>query len=212
MLRIRPQEPPPLSTLLPAALAAVSSILSSGGSHAREDWRTIIARKTADVVRAKHSIWVLNSNAARPENVQSFCNKNAARYVIFLSRVRDAKSDSGTSTEEVVKSYSGDNKLWSALDQHLSHVTGKINRVTTGLWLDALEEIQSGSLNLGCFSKQTNNEPLVRFERHESTYPVHCVVPVQKGTYEILAVGRLTSPFAVWLNTQPASKLNGRRT
>jgi hypothetical protein len=192
-----------MATLLQSALAAEYPILSSAGSHAREDWGTIIARKTADIAKAKHSVWVLNSNAARPDNVQSFCNKHAARYVIFLSRERDAKSDAGPSTGDRVQCYSGDNRSWLPLDRSLSHVTGRINRATTGLWLDALEEVQSGSLNLVCFRKQGDNEILSRFDRHESTYPVRRVTPVQEGTYQILAVGRLASPFAVWLSTTP---------
>jgi hypothetical protein len=88
-----------MATLLQDALAAEYSILSSAGSHAREDWRTIITRKSADIAQAKHSVWVLNSNAARPDTVQSFCNKQGARYVIFLSRERDSKVRSGPSTE-----------------------------------------------------------------------------------------------------------------
>jgi hypothetical protein len=194
-----------LSSLLADALAAEFALLSSAGSHAREGWRTIIARKTADIVKAKHSIWVLNSNAARPDTVQSFCNNHAARYVIFLTRSRDAKSDKGTSTEERVRWYSGDNKKWLQLDPLLSHVTGRINRATTGLWLDALQEVQSDSLTLECFHKLSNNELLRRFEKHESTYPARRVAPVRDGTYQILAVGRLASPFAVWLSVKQPS-------
>jgi hypothetical protein len=199
-----------MGTLLQIALAAEYSILSSAGSHAREDWHTIIARKTADIDNAKHSIWVLNSNAARPDYVQALCTNHAASYVVFLSRERDAKSNSGTSTADRAQCYSSDNKSWSPLDQSLSYVTGRINRATTGLWLDALEEVQLGSLNLRCFRKQSNNELLARFERHESTYPVQRVAPVQEGPYQILAVGRLASPFAVWLRTRAGSARYGR--
>jgi hypothetical protein len=191
-----------MATLLQSALAAEYSILSSAGSHAREDWATIIARKTADIAKTKHSVWVLNSNAARPDSMKSFCNNHAARYVIFLSRERGAKSDSGPSTGDRVQCYSGDNRSWSPLDQSLSHVTGKVNRATTGLWLDALEEVKSGSVNLTSFRKHGDNEILARFERHESTYPVRRMAPVQEGRYQILAVGRLASPFAVWLSAQ----------
>jgi hypothetical protein len=192
-----------MGTLVKSALAAEYLILSSAGSHAREDWCTIITRKTADIASTGHSIWVLNSNAARPDVLQSFCKDHPACYVIFLGRERDGESGSGTSTVERAQCYSGDNRSWSPLDRGLSHVTGRINRATTGLWLNALEEMKSGSLNLMCFRKQSNGEILARFERHESTYPVRRVAPAQEGTYEILAVGRLAPPFGVWLNTRP---------
>ena len=124
-----------MATLLQDALRAEYAILSSAGSHAHEDWRTIITRKSADIVQARHSVWVLNSNAARPDAVQSFCNKYGARYVIFLSRQRDGKPNSGPSTETKARHYSTDNRSWPALHSALSHVTGKLNRGTTGFWL-----------------------------------------------------------------------------
>jgi hypothetical protein len=114
-----------MSALLQGAYSAEYLILSSAGSHAREDWRTIIARKTADIAKAKHSVWVLNSNAARPDNLQSFCNNYAARFIIFLSRERDGKPDSGPSSEAGAQSYSDNNRSWLPLDQRLSHVTGR---------------------------------------------------------------------------------------
>ena len=191
-----------MSALLKSALAAEYSILSSAGSHAREDWTTIIARKTADIANVGHTVWVVNSNAARPNVVQSLCNDLDAHYVIFLGRQRGASADLGPSTLDPVKFYSVDNETWCPLHLGLSHVTGKINRATTGLWLDALEGVQSGSLNLGCFCKHGNNELLRRFEKHELTYLARRIAPVQDGTYQILGVGRLASPFAVWLSVK----------
>jgi hypothetical protein len=88
------------------AVAAEYSILSSADSHARKDWRTIVTRKSADIVQAKYSVWVLNSNAARPDAVQSFCNKHGARRVIFLSRERDIKPTSRPTTENGARGYS----------------------------------------------------------------------------------------------------------
>jgi hypothetical protein len=190
-----------MAILLQDALAAEYSILSSAGSHAREDWRTIVTRKSADIATVKHSVWVLNSNAARPDAVQSFCNEHKARYVIFVSRERNGKPNVGPSTEDKARLYSPNNRSWFPLDPALSHVTGKLNRGTTGIWLDALEEVPKGTLNLGCFHKQSDGEILSRFQLHESTYPVRRVIPACDGGYQILAVGRLVSPFAVWLKT-----------
>jgi hypothetical protein len=191
-----------MSEILKSALGAEYLILSSAGSHAREDWRTIIERKTTDIANVQHTVWVLNSNAARPDIVQSLCKNLSARYVIFLARQRDAKPGSGPSTPDRVNLCSADNRSWSLLHPKLSHVTGKITRGTTGLWLNALEEVQSGSLSLTSFQKYPSGELLQRFEKHESTYTVRRAIHPQDGAYQILAVGQLGSPFAVWLKCQ----------
>ena len=79
--------------ILDSALAADHLILANAGSHAKQAWQQIIARKSADISRAKHIVWVVNSNAARPDAAQLFCND--ARYVIFVNRVREGKSGGG---------------------------------------------------------------------------------------------------------------------
>jgi hypothetical protein len=120
--------------------------------------------------------------------------------VIFLSREREGKPTSGPSTEVRAQRYSADNTSWLPIDRALSHVTGKLNRGTTGFWLESLEDVQRGTLKLDCFRKQSDGEILSRFQLHESTYPVQRVTPACSGSYQILAVGRLASPFAVWLS------------
>jgi hypothetical protein len=122
--------------MLQSALAAEHVILSSAGAHARQDWLEIIARKQADIARADHTVWVVNSLATRPEVVQPFCRDLHARYVIFLSRRgRESKSASGPSTNDRAQAFSNDGQAWSRLpfwpQDHngLSEVTGRINRM-----------------------------------------------------------------------------------
>jgi hypothetical protein len=186
------------SPLLNRALAADYLILSSAGSHAREDLCTIMKRNTADITKFSHTLWLQNSIALRPDAVQTFCQDFGACDVIFLSRKRDGKAK-GPSTDEPAKGYSRDNKTWLPLQPGLSHVTGLINCGTTGLWFAALEKVEYGSLSLDCFHKHPNGQVLDRFHAHESAYPVHRVAPVRPGPYEIVAVGQLSWPFAVWL-------------
>jgi hypothetical protein len=186
-------------TLLQSALAAPTLILASSGAHAQEGWRNIITRKSADIETVKHTVWVVNSNAARPDAVQSFCGDNGARYVLFVSRVRDAKSGPGTLRDNRAEQYSVDGKTWAALHKRLGHVTGDIKRSTTGFWFDALEERPAGSLDLGSFTKHQDDQALARFWPSDSAYLVRCPGGVRNGNYQILAVGRLVSPFAVWL-------------
>lgn len=189
-------------TMLNNALAAEHVILSSAGAHAGQGWQQIITRKRADIASSNHSVWVVNSQATPPEAVQSFCGDHEARYVIFVSRSRpgpNSKPASGTSTVDRARDYSSDDgKTWSPLNKGLSAVTGKITRGTTGLWFDALEEINSGQIDLGSFSK-LNGQTLDRFHLHQSAYPVRRLGAVRRAGYEVLAVGQLVAPFAVWL-------------
>jgi hypothetical protein len=182
-------------TLLEGALAAPTLILASSGAHAKESWQKIVDRKGADIAKVNHTIWVVISNAARPDAVQSFCNDHAARYVLFVSRARDAKASVGTIRDQQARHYSADGRTWTALDRGLSPVTGDIKRSTTGFWFDALEEVPSGSLDLDSFTKHQDNQTLTRFWPSDSAYPVRS----RTGGYHILAAGRLASPFAVWL-------------
>jgi hypothetical protein len=204
-------------TMLRDALAAEHVVLSSSGAHARQEWHQIIARKTADIARAGHTIWVVNSNATRPEKLHPFCNDSNARYVIFVSRARpkleSAKpksddSEAGPQTRDRARSYREPEAKWKSLPfwpkdpKGLSEVTGRITQATAGLWFEALEEISSGEINLRSYVK-LSGEPLDRFHKHESAYPVRRSTNVVSDEgYQVLAVGRLAAPFAVWLSTR----------
>jgi hypothetical protein len=186
-------------SILDSALAADHLILANAGSHAKQTWHKIIARKSADIGRTKHTVWVVNSNAARPDTVQSFCKTYGACYVIFVNRVRDGTAGNGTSRDHPATHYSVDRLKFDKLDGGLSEVTGDIKRSTTGFWFDALEEVTSGSLELGCYLKASDGQVLDRFWPSDSAYPVRRARDACPGRYQILAIGRLALPFAVWL-------------
>jgi hypothetical protein len=192
---------PPLghaTTLLEHARAAKYLLLSNAGPHAREGWHEIIQRKSDDVAKVKHTVWVLNSNAARPDAVQAFCTEKTARFVLFVSRARYADVNVGPSGDQEARAYSASGNSWAQLERGLGPVTGHIRRTTTGLWIDALEEVSKGSLDLASFATQAGTA-LERFRPSDSTYPVTRVRPLREGAYHILAAGRLAPPYAVWL-------------
>jgi hypothetical protein len=143
------------------------------------DWRRLL-----ELCRVKSELWLLAS-------VHHPCS--LSMLVVIATRTLTQTTAKG---EWEPKDWSGDNRSWSPIDRGLSHVTGRINRVTN----DALEEVKSGSLNL----IQTDSEILSRFERYEST------CPVQEGAYQILAVGRLAPPFGVWLSTKTLFTIRGK--
>lgn len=112
------------------------------------------------------------------------------------------KPGANTSHNDPAVEYSTDGRTWSPLDNGLSEVTGRINRVTTGLWLDALEQISAGKLSVAPFVQTTDGAPMTGFSNISSTYPVRriAVATLQPvGDYHVLGVGRLSFPFAVWL-------------
>ena len=92
--------------LIDEALRSSCIILSSAGAHAQEEWLSIIDRKTRDIKNTKHTVWVTNSQAARPEIVQSFCADKGARHVMFLARQRN-KPGKNTSNNNPAARYSG---------------------------------------------------------------------------------------------------------
>jgi len=188
-----------MASILESALAADHLILANAGSHAKQSCHKIIARKSADIGRTNHTVWVVNSNAARPDAVQLICKNHGACYVIFVNRVRDGKAADGTSRDHEARSYSIDGLKFVKLDGGLTEVSGDIKRSTTGFWFDALEEESSGSLDLGCYVKAGDGKVLDRFWPSDSAYPVRRAHDVRPGSYQILAVGRLAAPFAVWL-------------
>jgi hypothetical protein len=67
--------------------------------------------------------------------------------------------------------YSKDRRSWPLLDPNLSHVTGsRLDSGTTGLWFDALEEVESRTLGLDSFRKHPNGDTLDRFHAHETAF------------------------------------------
>jgi hypothetical protein len=102
--------------ILQDALQAKYSVLSSVGPHAGDDWPTIVDRKREDIAKAKHSIWVVNSNATRPEALRAFCTKHDARYVVFVSRRPGGNANAGPPTAHRAQHYSADGKTWERID------------------------------------------------------------------------------------------------
>ena len=70
-----------------------------------------------------------------------------------------------------------------------------------GFWFDALEEITSKvTLDLGCFANAKDGLCHCRdFTNVDLAYPARRTKPLSGDKYRLLAIGRLTNPFAVWL-------------
>jgi hypothetical protein len=106
------------------------------------------------------------------------------------------KPGANTSHDDPAVAYSADGRSWSPLDLGLSQVTGRINRVTTGLWFDTLEQVGAGKLTLAPFLQAGDSTPMTGFSNISSTYPVRriAVATLQNvGNYHVLDVGRLSA-------------------
>jgi hypothetical protein len=194
-----------VTDLLQQALEADRIILSTAGRHAKEEWLEILDRKRRDINNAGHSVWVINANHARPDAVQAFCRSFGARYILFITRAANLKLDSstvadiGTSTADGARTFSANQKSWDDLHPKLTQVTGRINRATTGIWLDALEATPLRPLDLKSFTRHHDGLVLEAFNQPNPAFLVRRQEALQAGPYRTLAVGRLAEPFAVWL-------------
>jgi len=135
--------------------------------------------------------------------MQPFCRDHGARYVT-LSVVQELRPTPVRPRTSERKNIRVTVRAWSAIPlwpqdrRGLSEVTGRINSATAGFWFNGLEEVDAGEVDLRSYSKLTG-EPLEGFQKHESAYPVRRMGVVSRRGYQVLAVGRLVSPFAVWL-------------
>jgi hypothetical protein len=170
---------------LESALAARALIVASAGAHAKEGWKKIITRKSDDIAKVSHTVWVVNSNAARPDAVQAFCNEKDARHVLFVSRSRDGKSGSGTLRDDPARQYSRDNRNWTALPKNLGPVTGDIKRSTSGFWFDALEEVSPARWTLVLLRNTVTAKCWIAFGRAiphiQSTQGAECATGIIKS-------------------------------
>ena len=184
------------------------SVFSVMGPHAGEDSETIFTRKIADVKNVGRTLWVVRSHKAKPDMIQSIgatvCNTSGEPLCAFL-----APSTTGgavpTKTSTAAVEYSADRREWTPIPHGMTAVTGKMTPSTCALVFDQLflltsafvdlwqyadffepnqpVIIRQGASTLGVMQKDTSNHP----NRMKS----HC--------RQVIAVGRLAHPFAVWL-------------
>lgn len=177
--------------LVPSTPAIVSVV----GWHGGESLDAIVARKARDVANTGRTYWVLQSWKAKTETVQAFGRPYSGATVYF---VKGGAIPAGTA--QAATQISEDRQHWSALPEGIGPVTGKLN-LGTALVLDNLAPCPA-SIDLWQFVEHPNAEP-VRFMQGASTA---CLIPAMnisvgmKSRYRrILAIGRLASPFAVYL-------------
>jgi hypothetical protein len=184
------------------------SLFSVMGPHAGESSAAIFARKIADVRNVGRTFWVVRSHKAKPDMIQSvgatLCGRSGEALCAFL-----APSSPGgavpTKTACAAVDYSSDRCEWSPLPYGITSVTGQLTPSTCALVFDQLCLPKSAVVDLWHYADFFDPEQPVRIRQGASTLAV-----IRKNTSthpgrmkshirEVIAVGRLVHPFAVWL-------------
>ena len=184
------------------------SVLSVMGPHAGEDSDAIFARKICDIRNAGRTFWVIRSHKAKPDMIQTISsvvrNKAAEPVCAFL-----APSSPGgavpTKTSSAATEYSADRSKWQALPADITPVTGQMMSNTCALVFDQLCLRESTVVDLWQYADFFKPEQPVKFRQGASTVGVlrgnTSTHPDRMKSHlrQVMAVGRLVEPFAVWL-------------
>jgi hypothetical protein len=181
-------------------------IISVIGPHAHETENTIFKRKIEDINKVGKTFWLTKSHQSKPDMVQQFCliglreKLNVYCFFIEPSKIGGAIP---TMEDKSAESFSADGKTWQKLPDGLGPVTGNINKNAYALVFDDLKMV-TDSIDLWDYVNFFKpNEPL-KIMQGGSTL---CALKQEndfkneiKSRYrKIVAVGRLATPYCVWL-------------
>jgi hypothetical protein len=184
------------------------SLFSVMGPHAGEDCDTIFERKIADIRNAGRTFWVVRSHRAKPDMIQTIgatvCGQSGEPLCAFL-----APSTLGgavpTKTSAAASEYSANRSTWHALPARITPVTGQMTANTCALVFDQLRLQETAVVDLWQYADFFNSERPVTIRQGASTVGVirgdTSTHPDRMKSHlrQVLAVGRLVEPYAVWL-------------
>jgi hypothetical protein len=185
-------------------------LISVMGPHAGESEEKIFSRKTNDIEKIGKTFWLIRSHQARPDTVQKICKEAKAdgrnAYCIFI---KSSSRGGATPTKipDPAKLYSDDKKIWNELPVGLSPVTGKIDSGAYALIFSELRfKLVIGSLDLWKYADFSNQSKPIKIMQGGSTLcavkkEVNCPREkrIKSRFRDIVAVGKLTEPYGVWL-------------
>jgi len=184
------------------------SVLSVMGPHAGEDSDAIFARKRGDIQNQGRTFWVIRSHKASPDMIQTIVsavrNRSGEPLCAFLAPSAPGGAVQ-TKTSFAATEYSADRSRWQALPADISPVTGQMTPNTCALVFDQLTLRESAVVDLWQYSDFFDPEQPVKIRRGASTNGVllgnTSTHPNRMKSHlrQVMAVGRLVEPFAVWL-------------
>lgn len=184
------------------------SVFSVMGPHAGESSEVIFTRKIADVQEVGQTFWVVRSHKAKPNMIQALgstvCGRSGVPICAFL-----APSSPGgavpTKTAATAIEYSIDRRRWESMPTGITPVTGKMTPSTCALVFDRLCLVTSTVVDLWQYADFFDPKLPVKIRQGASTLGVTrrdtSAHPNRMKSHfrQVMAVGRLVHPFAVWL-------------
>lgn len=184
------------------------SVVSVMGPHAGEGSDAIFARKMADIRNVGRTFWIVRSHKAKPDMVQTIGsavrNRSGEPLCAFL-----APSSPGgavpTKTCSAATAYSIDRAQWQPVPDGITPVTGQLTPSTCALVFDHICLCESSVLDLWQYADFFSPGRPARIRQGASTVGVvrgdTSAHPDRMKSHlrQVMAVGRLVEPFAVWL-------------
>jgi hypothetical protein len=178
------------------------------GSHAGEESNAIFLRKIDDIKNVGRTFWVIRSHKAKPDMIQAICYTARDRAKEPLCAFLEPSSVGGsapTKTSLAATEYSTNQLKWERLPTGIGPVTGQITRSTCALVFDHLVLPELEIVDLWQYADFFNQEKPVKIRQGASTIGVVAkdtsAHPERMKSHirQVVAVGRLSKPFAVWL-------------
>jgi len=184
------------------------SVISVMGPHAGEDSGAIFSRKMADIRNAGRTFWLIRSHKAKANAIQLIasivCKKSSKPFCAFL-----APSSPGgatpTKTASAAVEYSIDRLGWRRLPLDITPVTGRIGANTCALVFDQISLQETTVVDLWQYADFFHPDQPVIIRQGASTVGVAradtSMHPrrMKSRLRQVIAIGRLVEPFAVWL-------------
>jgi len=184
------------------------SLFSVMGPHAGESSEAIFARKIADVQNIGRTFWVVRSHKAKPDMIQSVGATVYGQSIEPLCAFLAPSSPGGavpTKTASTAVEYSTDRRRWESMPAGITPVTGQMTPSTCALVFDHIYLMTSAAVDLWQYADFFDPEQPVRIRQGASTLGVTwrdtstCSDRMKSHLRDVVAVGRLVHPFAVWL-------------
>jgi len=184
------------------------SLFSVMGPHAGEEADAIFARKIADIGNTGRAFWVVRSHKAKADMIQvvgsTVCGRSREPLCAFLAPSSPGGATPAKTASAAVE-YSPDGHRWEAMPADITPVTGQMTRSTCALVFDRLYLLSSAVVDLWQYADFFDPSTPVKIRQGASTLAVTLGDTsshpdrMKSRFREVVAVGRLAHPFAVWL-------------
>jgi hypothetical protein len=176
-------------------ITPTAAVVMKVGFHADEEWETVIERKRAEIAFTGRSFWGYGGSACHPtRQVQPFARREGSEISVAMLWTKSRPLSPSLTAREM----SVDGDQWEPLPPGIKTTGSKWALILDQL--DACEEtINIGEYEVGVGPRAGN--PLSGYLRGQSDKG--CVrrtaTPMESDLRRVVAVGRLCSPWAVFL-------------